>query len=117
MQVIMNNEKPLIAILMAVYEPNMDWLKNQLDSINVQTYSNIRLYIRDDCSVTVPFETIKALASECITELPYSIERNDNNLGSNKTFELLTQEAEGEYFAYCDQDDIWHSDKLTVLQE
>ena len=38
-------------------------------------------------------------------------------LGSNRTFERLTEEAEGEYFAYCDQDDVWLPEKLAVLQE
>lgn len=37
--------------------------------------------------------------------------------GSNDTFEQLTREANGEYFAYCDQDDVWLPEKLTVLQE
>ncbi|PVY58488.1 hypothetical protein [Intestinimonas butyriciproducens] len=30
--------KPRIAILMAVYEPRMDWLREQLLSLNVQKY-------------------------------------------------------------------------------
>ena len=113
----MATDKPLISILMAVYEPRMDWLKEQLDSLNAQTYPNLRLYVRDDCSPTVPFEKIGELVSECITAFPYSIERNKNNLGSNGTFELLTREAEGEYFAYCDQDDVWLPEKLAVLRE
>ena len=37
-------------------------------------------------------------------------------MGSNGTFELLTRDAEGELFAYCDQDDVWLPEKLTVLQ-
>ena len=109
--------KPLISILMAIYEPRMDWLKEQLDSLNKQTYPNIKLYIRDDCSPTTSFENIKACVQKCITVFPYEIRRNEKNLGSNGTFEALTMEAEGEYFAYCDQDDIWLPQKLTVLQE
>ena len=112
----MDTSKPLISILMAIYEPRMDWLKEQLDSLNAQTYPNLKLYIRDDCSPTVPYSEIQNLASKCITAFPYSIERNTDNLGSNATFELLTQEAEGEYFAYCDQDDVWLPEKLEVLQ-
>lgn len=110
-------DKPLISILMAVYEPRMDWLKEQLDSLNRQTYPNLRLYIRDDCSPTVPFASIEAVVAACITEIPYQIARNERNLGSNLTFERLTQEAQGTYFAYCDQDDIWLPEKLAVLEE
>lgn len=113
----MGKYNPLISILMAVYEPRMDWLRIQLTSLNQQTYPNLRLYICDDCSPTVSFDDIKALASECITSFSYIVEHNKRNLGSNGTFERLTREAEGEYFAYCDQDDEWLPEKLTVLQE
>lgn len=101
---------------MAVYEPNMIWLKEQLLSLNEQTYPNLYLYIREDRSPTVPFTEIEKCVKECITAFSYEIRRNVENLGSNKTFELLTREAEGEYFAYCDQDDVWLPEKLEVLQ-
>lgn len=113
----METGKPLISILMAVYEPRLDWLKEQLESLEAQTYPNLRLYVRDDCSPTVPFEQIQALVKDCIRSFPYEVKRNEENLGSNLTFERLTGEAEGKYFAYCDQDDIWLPEKLGVLQE
>ena len=112
----METGKPLISILMAVYEPRMDWLREQLVSLNEQTYPNLRLYIREDCSPTVPYEQIQSCVQECITRFSYTITRNEKNLGSNGTFELLTRDAEGELFAYCDQDDVWLPEKLTVLQ-
>jgi len=110
-------DKPLISILMAVYEPRLDWLREQLESLEAQAYPNLRLYIRDDCSTTVPFGEIQALVKDCIRSFPYEIKQNEENLGSNLTFERLTVEAEGEYFAYCDQDDVWLPEKLTVLLE
>lgn len=113
----METGKPLISILMAVYEPRTDWLREQLESLEAQTYPNLRLYIRDDCSPTVSFEEIKKLVQDCIHSFPYEIKRNEHNLGSNLTFEQLTRDAEGEYLAYCDQDDIWLPEKLTILQE
>lgn len=111
----METVKPQISILMAVYEPRMDWLREQLESLNAQTYPNIKLYIQDDCSPTVPYEEIQSCVKDCIHAFPYEIKRNEKNLGSNGTFELLTREADGEYFAYCDQDDIWLPEKLERL--
>jgi len=111
----METVKPQISILLAVYEPRMDWLREQLESLNAQTYPNIKLYIRDDCSPTVPYEEIQSCVKDCIHAFPYEIKRNEKNLGSNGTFELLTREADGEYFAYCDQDDIWLPEKLEKL--
>lgn len=108
--------KPLIAILLAVYEPRLDWLREQLESLEAQTYPNLRLYVRDDCSPTVPFEEIRRCVEACIHNFPWMITRNEENVGSNGTFQRLTKEAEGVYFAYCDQDDVWLPNKLAVLQ-
>ena len=63
-------DKPRIAILMAVYEPRMDWLREQLLSLDAQTYPNIKLYIRDDCSPTVPFDEIQSCVQDCIRAFP-----------------------------------------------
>lgn len=112
----MATAKPRIAILMAVYDPRLDWLEEQLQSLNDQTYENLRLYIRDDCSPTVPLEEIQACVARCVDAFPWELKRNEENLGSNITFERLTQEAEGTYFAYCDQDDIWFPEKLEILE-
>lgn len=113
----MRTDKPLISILMAVYEPNMNWLREQLCSLNAQTYPNLRLYVRDDCSPTVSFEEIQSCVQDCISAFEFVIMRNEKNIGSNKTFEQLTREAEGDCFAYCDQDDVWLPEKLEILLE
>ena len=60
----MTENKPLISILMAVYEPRMDWLREQLLSLEAQDYPNLRLYIRDDASPTAAVEDIARLAGE-----------------------------------------------------
>ena len=112
----MEIDKPLITIVMAVYEPNMQWLKEQLLSLEAQTYPNLELIIRDDCSPNVPFEQICECAATCIRSFPYEISRNERNVGSNQTFEWLTQQARGEYIAYCDQDDVWLPEKLKILK-
>lgn len=110
-------KEPLISILLAVHDPQMEWLAQQLRSLNTQSYTNIKLFIRDDCSEQVHFSDIVSCVEKCITAFPVEIRRNAENMGSNRTFELLTQEAEGAYFAYCDQDDIWLPDKLVTLKK
>ena len=112
----METGKPLISILMALYDPRLDWLKEQLDSLEEQTFPNLKLYVCDDCSPTVSFAAIQECVSKAIRSFPYEIRRNEKNLGSNLTFQALTEEADGEYLAYCDQDDIWLPEKLEILQ-
>lgn len=112
-----DNEMPHIAILLAVHEPRLDWLRELLVSLNAQSYPNLSLYIIDDCSKIVTYEEILSCVQEHVTAFPYYIEHNDINLGSNRTFELLTEKAKADYFAFCDQDDIWLPEKLSVLQK
>ena len=113
----METDKPLISIAMAVYEPNLQWFREQLDSLEAQTYPNLELLVLDDCSPTVPFETVRQYIAESIRSFPYHVARNEKNLGSNGTFEKLTRQAHGKYIAYCDQDDIWLPEKLKILQQ
>ena len=110
-------ERPLISVLMAVYAPRMDWLRRQLESLETQTYPHLRLYICCDASPAEEFAAVEALAGECIRSFPVTVENAPENLGSNGVFAYLTARAEGEYFAYCDQDDEWLPEKLAVLRE
>lgn len=110
----MREDKPLISIVMAVYHPRMDWLIEQLDSLNAQTYPNLELIACDDG----PDEPVdESVFAGHITAFPWELVRNGENLGSNKTFERLTTMARGKYIAYCDQDDVWLSEKISILLE
>jgi glycosyltransferase involved in cell wall biosynthesis len=108
-------DKPLVTIVMAVCNPRMDWFKEQLVSLNNQSYENLELLAIDDCSSEISFDEISETIKACITNIPYKLSRNSENLGSTKTFEKLTALAGGDYIAYCDQDDIWYSDKIETL--
>lgn len=112
----METDKPLISILLAVYEPNMGWLRDLVRSLNAQTYPRLHLHVWDDCSPTVSLAAMEAVLTEELTAFGYTLRRNSQNLGSNLTFQRLTQDAQGDYFAYCDQDDIWKPQKLERLQ-
>ena len=104
--------EPLVTIIMALYQPNVIWLKELLQSLNNQDYSNLELLVWNDCPSE---ENHEEIFSKYITQFPYQIIRGKNNLGSNKAFEKLTEMAQGDYLAYCDQDDIWHSNKISTL--
>lgn len=106
--------KPLVSILMAVYKPNEVWLIEQLKSLNEQDYTHIELIVWDDC----PDEPVlESYFETYITKFQYTLIRGIWNLGSNGAFEELTKRATGEYICYCDQDDIWNSNKVSVMLE
>lgn len=105
----------LVSVLIATYKPNMYYFEKQLVSINNQTYQNIEVVIRDDSENEDIFKKIKELSQKCITKFPLIINKNDINIGSNKTFEKLTEDGSGKFLAYCDQDDLWVLNKIEML--
>ena len=110
----MQIDKPLVSILLAVYKPNEKWLIEQLISLNEQSYNNLELIVYDDC----PEHPVnEELFNRNITNFSFKIIRGIENKGSNIAFEELTKVGNGEYFAYCDQDDIWEKDKISVMME
>lgn len=104
-----------VTILLAVYKPDMNFFEKLLRSLNDQTYANLFLNIRDDSADDSQYVKISKVVNELITNFDFQILKNEHNMGSNKTFEQLTLESNGDYFAYCDQDDIWNKDKLAKL--
>ncbi len=110
----MITDKPLVSILLAVYKPNDNWLIEQLISLNKQNYENLNLYVYDDCP---EYPTNTEIFNKYITNFEYKIIRGEVNKGSNKAFEELTKIADGEFFAYCDQDDIWETNKISLMMD
>lgn len=105
-------ENRTLAILLAVYEPREDWLIELLDSLNAQTYPRLSLYVRDDASPTYPTERLRKVLSDHVTNFPFTLLQNEQNCGSNETFSRLVRDCKEDYIAFCDQDDVWHPDKL-----
>ncbi|WP_394886653.1 glycosyltransferase [Clostridium butyricum] len=110
----MITDKPLVSILLAVYKPNDNWLIEQLISLNKQNYENLNLYVYDDCP---EYPTNTEIFNKYITNFEYKIIRGEVNKGSNKAFEELTKIADGDFFAYCDQDDIWETNKISLMMD
>lgn len=106
--------RPLISILVAVYEPNLYWLQQLLSSIRRQTYPNFEILLMDDASEHVSFQEIQKAVSGCRMHEAL-LWQSSCREGSNKTFEKLASLAQGRYLAFCDQDDIWERDKLEKL--
>ena len=104
-----------VSVVLALYNPNLDWLRRQLRSIANQTYRDIEMFAIDDASPDVPFARIQTVFSECLSGVPVQLTRNETNLGSDATFDTLTAMARGRYLSYCDQDDIWLPDKTERL--
>lgn len=103
-----------VSVLLSIYRPNPDYLREQLVSLNDQTYPDIELVIWNDC----PDEEIdRELVESCITKFPVRYYDEKVNLGYIGAFSRLSELAKGEYVCYCDQDDIWEPDKIKATVE
>ncbi|WP_313127210.1 glycosyltransferase [Proteiniclasticum ruminis] len=106
-----------VTVLLATYRPNTIYFEHLLQSIDSQTYENLELLIRDDSASEEQFEIVKSLVELNIRKIPYKIEKNPSNFGSNRTFELLAKESSSKYVAFCDQDDVWLPEKIELLMK
>lgn len=97
-----------INILMATYNGRR-YLRQQLDSILNQTYSNFRLLVSDDGSTD---STLKILEEYETKDRRVEIYRQEKNIGIVANFEFLINKVRSEYFMFADQDDIWREDKI-----
>lgn len=102
---------PKISIALATYNGEQ-YVKEQLDSIRDQTFSDFELVICDDSSKD---STREILAEYQQKDSRIKIYHNKTNLGFKKNFEKLISLCSGDYIAFCDQDDIWHKNHLEIL--
>lgn len=102
---------PKVTIAMAVYKPDLAFFKQQLKSVNAQDYENIELLIWNDSPSDF---NCQEFVFQYITQMPCRVIDNGRNNGVTQAFAYLTAAADGKYIAYCDQDDIWMSNKISV---
>ena len=96
-----------IAILLSTYN-GAKFLRQQLDSLFVQSYTSFKIFVRDEGSQDT---TLDILKSYDVKLLP-----SNTNLGPKKSFITLLnytiKKSEFDYFMFCDQDDVWCADKV-----
>ncbi len=103
-------ETPCITIFLCTYNGER-FLAAQLASIEQQSYRNWRLVVSDDHSSDATLAILRHFAQR--TCQPVEIRRGPR-LGPAANFLSLAADPDipGDYFAFCDQDDVWHRDKL-----
>jgi len=91
------------------------YLREQLDSIARQTRLPDELLICDDNSADMTVQIIDAFAAA--VPFPVKLFKNHANIGSTKNFEQAIRLCEGNIIVLSDQDDVWHPDKLKLLEQ
>lgn len=91
------------------------YLSAQLDSLLVQTHGNWRLLVRDDGSRDGSVALVQSYAARDPRIELWADEHG--NLGVAQSFSRLLQacrQRSVQRVMLCDQDDIWHADKIAV---
>jgi len=106
-------KEPLVSIALCTYN-GAAYLEQQLDTLLTQTYKNIEIIVVDDRST----DDTWAILTDYADHFPqFKIHKNENNLGFVKNFERAATLCTGELIALCDQDDLWHPEKIALQVE
>lgn len=102
-----------VAILLCTYQGER-YLAEQLDSIVNQTYENWVIYASDDGSQDLTLEILRAYQEKFGAERFFVLSGPREGYAKNFISLLKNKEINADYFAFCDQDDVWAADKLFV---
>lgn len=104
---------PKIVILLSTYN-GMQYLEDQVRSIERQTFDDWALLVRDDGSSDDTYQFLEKLKLE---ENRIFLLPKQDNIGVIQSFSALVEEAiklfpEAAYFMFADQDDVWKPTKV-----
>lgn len=107
--------RPLISILLPVWNPPVPFLSQAIASVRAQGYPDWELCIVDDAS-TDP-EVRASLAREASADARIRVARREANGGIARATNDALASALGEYCAFLDHDDLLAPDALLRLAE
>lgn len=101
----------MVHIMMATYNGER-YIAEQIESILKQTYIEWKLFIRDDGSEDCTTRIIQEYMNKYPMKI-FMMESNTIYHEAKRNFAALYEKVpEAEYYAFCDQDDIWKENKL-----
>lgn len=98
----------LVSIIMPTYNSS-DFIRETLDSILLQTYSNWELLITDDKSSD---ETVAIIEEYIEKDSRIKLFKQEQNGGAGVCRNRSIEAAVGRFIAFCDSDDCWFPYKL-----
>ena len=92
---------PKVSVLMPVYKTPEKFLREAIESILAQTFTDFEFLILDDCPADDREQVVKSYADK---RIKYA--KNPQNMGISASRNKLIDMAQGEYLAIFDHDDI-----------
>jgi glycosyltransferase involved in cell wall biosynthesis len=91
------------------------YLREQLTSLSSQSVKPSELVVCDDGSTDETVSILKSFSAQAPFEV--RIFQNAQRLGYQQNFIKAASLCKGALIAFCDQDDIWEDDKLSVVSK
>jgi len=101
---------PKVSVIIPTYN-RAQYLSEALDSVFSQTYQDFEIIVVDDGSIDNTNEIIKTYADKYPVKIKYFYQRNT---GTGAARNRGINEAEGDYIAFLDSDDLWLKEKLKI---
>lgn len=99
----MSERTPKISVLMSAYNGSPKYLRESVDSILSQSFTDFEFIIIDDCSSD---DSWSILCDYAIRDCRIKLLRNPQNMGLTKSLNRGLNLAQGQYIARQDADDI-----------
>ena len=96
---------PQVSVILPSWN-RADWLKQSIDSVLEQTFSDFELIVVDDASTDYTQEILTGY-SEKLRSIIFA-----KNLGVSAARNAAITACDSEWIAFLDSDDFWHPDKL-----
>ncbi len=103
---------PKISVLMSIYKEEEKWLRESIESMLNQSFTNFEFIIIDDNPVKKLNRTILEEYEKKDNRI--IIIQNKNNLGLTKSLNKGLKIAKGDYIARMDGDDISYKERLNI---
>lgn len=100
--------KEKVSVIMPVYNASC-FLREAIDSVLNQTYTDIELILIDDCSTDNSYDILCEYEQK---DDRVRVFKNECNKGVSYTRNFGVSMAQFDYVALIDSDDLWHEDKL-----
>src|SRR6266478_10074439 len=102
---------PTVTILLCTLNGER-FLAEQLASLELQTFKNWKLIASDDGSWDRTKSILVAFQKSCQPGKVEIIDGPRRGATANFLFQACAENLVSEYYAFCDQDDVWDADKL-----
>lgn len=103
---------PIVLILLSTYNGEL-YLKTLIESLISQLDVQVRILVRDDGSIDNTVRILNEYKNRGLLDFYIG-----TNIGPSKSFmDLIYKSSNVDFYAFCDQDDLWMPNKLKIAIE